>query len=236
MTTFLVEFDLAGDGTPRFSRLVENIFNSPPDTATKTDNESDSVGLSHDGGSGIIVIRNRTLATLTNLLKPHLSNIPLPKVSQTLDKGVYDPPGYPVQQLSIYTPISNDDNYDGSDAKFQRLKTLFDVIYMQFEREEKVSGMRQGEITDPTSTALEYKGQKCKVWCVWVSWISEKVTYDKKKDTDASRDDEQGKERESLAKRIDWGETGVLGWEEKNWEFRTYEEFLKESSASCVVM
>ncbi|KAA8566867.1 hypothetical protein EYC84_009966 [Monilinia fructicola] len=250
MTTFLVEIDLAGDGAHSLYRLVENIFNSPPDIDVNTDSEPDGVGLSHDGGAGIIVVRNRTLATLTQLLEPHLSHWPLPpQIRQTAEKGVYDPPGPPVQQLSIYVPLHSSE-HGAADATVQRLKVVFDVLYIQLARDGKASGMRQGEITDPASTpaavssststsrpasaALEYRGQKCNVWCVWIAWVSERGTYGYA--NNAKRDGEQGNERESLAGRIDWGEMGVLGWEEKTWEFRTYEKFLKESSASCVVM
>lgn len=125
-----------------------------------------------------------------------------------------------MQQLLIFVPVDQ----DNSDEKFQKLKTLLDVTAMTLEKQEKISGMRYGEVTSTSTVSWEYKGKKCRVWSVWLTWVSLQKKHG-----------EEGEEGESLASRFDWGEMGDLMWEERNWSFDTYECFLREESR-CVVM
>ncbi|TGO58298.1 hypothetical protein BOTNAR_0183g00080 [Botryotinia narcissicola] len=215
MPTYLLEIDLsAKDAFELFTQLVKTLSNTPPDSDTRSElSEADSVGLTHDPvESGIIVIHSHTLATLTKILEPYLPYFSIaPKVTQTSEKGVYDPAGYPVQQLLIYIPLDSESddtasvNFDGNkdvgETKIQKLKTLFDVNSIQLEREGKVSGTRQGEIIMPSSSPvssseMQYEGRKCRVWSVWLTWVSAKGSYHE------GRDDRKGgnvvDEKESL--------------------------------------
>ncbi|KAF7860744.1 hypothetical protein EAF04_008262 [Stromatinia cepivora] len=297
MPTYLIEIDLSGNDTlkEKFYKLVENFSNAFPDPECVS-RESNSVGFTHEEPlRGTIVIRTRPLTTLLQILSTHLPYFPItPKITQTTEAGIYDPSGYPVQQLLIYVPLhplhpshpshpshplhhshhskeNEEDEADGdgeneedsSDgAKIQKLQTLFNVISMQLSREGKVSGMRQGEIegisissnpssleTETLETKMEmemqFKGQECRVWCMWTAWVAEKGKYDgyredgDKGDRNSKDGDRgEGEERESLAKRVDWGKMEVLGWEERNWLFMSFGEFLgrEKEKKRCVVM
>ncbi|KAF7884670.1 uncharacterized protein EAF02_005006 [Botrytis sinoallii] len=253
MPTYLLEIDLSTKDTfEHFTQLIKTLSNTPPDSDAHSElSEADSVGLTHDPvDSGILVIHSHTLATLTKILEPHLPYFPIaPTITQTSEKGVYDPAGYPVQQLLIYVPLvsgSDDDasanidgNEDGGETKIQKLKTLFDVRSIQLEREGKVSGMRQGEIIMPSSSPvisseMQYEGRKSRVWSVWLTWVSAKERYHEGRDD--GKEGKVGQEKESLAGQIDWKKMGVLGWEERNWMFSSLGEFLAKDRGSCVVM
>ncbi|TGO27704.1 hypothetical protein BPAE_0038g00500 [Botrytis paeoniae] len=252
MPTYLFEIDLSTKDTfEHFTQVIKVLSNDPPDSDTHSElSEADSVGLTHDPvESGIIVIHSHTLATLTKILEPHLPYFPIaPKITQTSEKGIYDPAGYPVQQLLIYVPLDSgsDDNADvdgngnedGGETKIQKLKTIFDVKSIQLEREGKVSGMRQGEIimtsSSPVfSSEMQYEGRKCRVWSIWLTWVSAKESYHEHGD---GKDGKVGEEKESLAGQIDWKKMGVLGWEERNWMFTSLGEYLAKDQKSCVVM
>ncbi|TGO39802.1 hypothetical protein BHYA_0047g00060 [Botrytis hyacinthi] len=253
MPTYLLEIDLSAKDTfEHFTQIIKTLSNTPPDSDTHSKlSEVDSVGLTHDPAeSGIIVTHSHTLATLTKILEPHLPYFPIaPKLTQTSENGVYDPAGYPVQQLLIYVPLDSrsddiasanvDGSEDGGETKIQKLKTLFDVNSIQLEREGKVSGMRQGEIILPSSppvssSEMQYEGLKCRVWSVWLTWVSAKERYLE------GRDDRKGgnieEEKESLAEQIDWKKMRVFGWEERNWMFTSLGEFLAKDQGSCGVM
>ncbi|TGO19499.1 hypothetical protein BTUL_0004g01390 [Botrytis tulipae] len=253
MPTYLLEIDLsAKDAFEHFTQIVKTLSNTPPDSETHSElSEADSVGLTHDPvESGIIVIHSHTLATLTKILEPHLPYFPIaPKITQTSENGVYDPAGYPVQQLLIYVPLDSgsddtasanvDGNEVGGETKIQKLKTLFDVNSIQLEREGKVSGMRQGEIIMPSSSpvfssGMQYEGRKCRVWSVWLTWVSAKERYHEGRDDRKGGDVEE--EKESLAEQIDWRKVGVFGWEERNWMFSSLGEFLAKDQGRCGIM
>ncbi|KAM0310348.1 hypothetical protein ACHAO8_008162 [Botrytis cinerea] len=256
MPTYLLEIDLSAKNTfEHFTQVIKTLSITPSDSNTHSElSEPDSVGLTHDPvESGIIVIHSHTLATLTKILEPHLPHFPIaPKITRTSEKGVYDPAGYPVQQLLIYVPLNSgsDDstnangngNEDGGETKIQQLKTIFDVRSIQLERKDKISGMRQGEIVTPTSSLsspvfsseMQYEGQKCRVWSIWLTWVAAKERYH------VGHDDAKiggvGREKESLAEQIDWENMGVFGWEERNWMFTSFGEFLAKDQKSCVMM
>ncbi|KAF7912587.1 uncharacterized protein EAF01_001608 [Botrytis porri] len=255
MPTYLLEIDLSAENTiEHFTQLIKTLSTTPPDSDTSSElSEADSVGFTHDTvESGILVIHSHTLATLTKILEPHLPYFPIaPKITQTSEKGVYDPAGYAVQQLLIYVPLDSESdqnasanadgngNEDGCEAKLRKLKTLFDVKSIQLEREEKVSGMRQGEIIMPASSTvkspeMQYEGQKCRVWSVWLTWMSAKERYHEGRDNEKSGGVEE--EKESLAEHIDWKKMGLLGWGERNWMFSSLGEFLAKDQGSCGVM
>ncbi|KAF5867537.1 uncharacterized protein Bfra_010512 [Botrytis fragariae] len=252
MPTYLLEIDLSTKDTfKHFTQVIKALSNTPPDSDTHSElSEADSVGLTHDPvDSGLVVIHSHTLATLTKILEPHLPYFPIaPKITQTSEKGVYDPAGYPVQQLLIHVPLDfeSDDNAnvdgnaneDGGETKIQKLKTIFDVKSIQLEREGKVSGMRQGEIVMPSSSLvfsseMHYEGRKCRVWSIWLTWVSAKETYHEHGD---GKDGKAGEEKESLAGQVDWKKMGVLAWEERNWMFTSLREYLAKGQKSCVVM
>ncbi|APA14803.1 predicted protein [Sclerotinia sclerotiorum 1980 UF-70] len=107
------------------------------------------------------------------------------------------------------------------------------------EKEMKM-GMEMG-------TVMRFKGQECRVWSVWTAWTAARERYDGcGKDGErgvgdngnGDEDEGEGEEGESLAKRIDWGKMGVLGWEERNWVFMSFGEFLErgKEKGRCVVM
>ncbi|CAD6446529.1 5ab11d1f-2f40-4c6a-ab2e-9a9b2fa35bc0-CDS [Sclerotinia trifoliorum] len=92
---------------------------------------------------------------------------------------------------------------------------------------------------------MRFKGQDCRVWSVWTAWVAAGEKYDGcGKDGergvrgDGDGEGEEGKEGESLAKRIDWGKMEVLGWEERTWVFMSFGEFLERGKEKrrCVVM
>ncbi|TGO51135.1 hypothetical protein BCON_0168g00200 [Botryotinia convoluta] len=253
MPTYLLEIDLSTKDTfEHFTQVIKTLSNALPNSDTHSELlEADSVGLTHDPvESGIIVIHSYTLATLTKILGPHLPYFPIaPKITQTSEKGVYDPAGYPVQQLLIYVPLDSgsdvdansdaDGKEDGGETRIQKLKTIFDVKSIQLEREGKISGMRQGEIFTPSSSPvlsseMQYEGQKCRVWSIWLTWVSAKERYHEGRDD--GKDGKVGEEKESLAEQIDWKKMGVLGWEDRNWMFASLGEFLAKDQKSCGVM
>ncbi|TEY42406.1 hypothetical protein BOTCAL_0390g00040 [Botryotinia calthae] len=250
MPTYLLEIDLSAKDTfEHFTQVIKTLSTTPSDSDTHSElSETDSVGLRHDPvESGIIVTHSHTLATLTKILEPHLPYFPItPKITQTSEKGVYDPAGYPVQQLLIYVPLNsgsdasanaNDNgNEDGGETKIQKLKTIFDVRSIQLERKDKISGMRQGEIVSSPvfSSEMQYEGQKCRVWSIWLTWVAAKERYHEGRDDGKSGG--VGEEKESLTEQIDWENMGVFGWEERNWMFTSFGEFLAKDQKSCVMM
>ncbi|KAF7951748.1 hypothetical protein EAE96_007047 [Botrytis aclada] len=254
MPTYLLEIDLSAKDTfEHFTQIIQTLSNTSPDSGTHSElSEADSVGLTHGPvESGILVIHSHTLATLTKVLEPHLPYFPTaPKITQASEKGVYDPAGYPVQQLLIYVPLASesDDNANANgdanknedgETKIQKLKTVFDVRSIQLEREGKISGMRQGEIMMPSfptvhSPEMQYEAQNCRVWSIWLTWVSAKERHYEGRGE--GKKEEVGEGKESLAEQINWKKMRVLGWQERNWMFTSLGEFLAKDQKSCVVM
>ncbi|KAJ8061236.1 hypothetical protein OCU04_010308 [Sclerotinia nivalis] len=96
-----------------------------------------------------------------------------------------------------------------------------------------------------TAKETQFNGQECRVWSVWTAWVAAKEKYDGcwegGERGEGDRGDEyrgEGDEGKSLAERVDWGKIGVLGWEESNWMFMGFGEFLARETEKkrCVVM
>ncbi|ESZ96421.1 hypothetical protein SBOR_3153 [Sclerotinia borealis F-4128] len=199
MTTYLIEINLAGNkSNPAFPHFIEylsgteSLSETPPATELS---EPDCVGyLQGEPAAQIGIIVSREKPHPPHPAPPPHPRLPAfpvpPKITRTSETSIYDPPGYAVQQLSIYIPLHTEDGTEHdteheatSTSTLLKLKWLFKALYMQLEREGKASGMRQGEIYSTSVNGdgdgngeiegLRYQGRECRVWSIWITWVDE---------------------------------------------------------------